>query len=211
MTEDTLLYLLHVLGFAGFLWLGYYALTRGARGLTATLTGAAAVVTACFFFFGGLTWALHGAPATEAVSRLTWWTDVAPIPIWLHLSMSLTPHAAAARWRWPAVLGGYAGGAVLVLLGTVGDLLRDYSGRGHGPVGGPGPLYPLYVVYLFVCVGGAVVSFVTLNRAAARPRRHGGKATSGPGGRRGCAPHGGAAAGGGHAVLPGRRRLPGPG
>ena len=67
MAEMTPLFIVHVLGFAGFLWLGLYALARGDGKDIAAVTGIAALASACFFLSGGLLMALRGGPETVSV------------------------------------------------------------------------------------------------------------------------------------------------
>lgn len=160
MSEAIPLFVVHLLGFAGFLWLGLYALTHGMRRSAATLTGTTALVTACFFLEGSLLEALHGAAATPAVSRALWWADVVPIALWLHLSLRLNPQAAQARWRTPVLGATYSGAALLILAGTATDLVNDYR---HSPVAA-GPAYALYTAYLLLCTGFAVVNFASMSR-----------------------------------------------
>src|SRR5947209_7806826 len=54
MPGETALFLVRLVGFAGFLWLGLYVVTRGDRGHVATLFGLTALATAGFFLSVGL-------------------------------------------------------------------------------------------------------------------------------------------------------------
>src|SRR5256714_8649841 len=160
MLEATPLFIVHVLGFAGFLWLGLYALAHGDGKPIAAVTAIAALASACFFLSGGLLMALRGGPETVSVNRATWWADVVPVALWLYLSLRLNPASAQARWR-AAVLWTTAGaGALLILFGTATNLVNDYD---HVPVSA-GPAYALYAVYLLLCTGFAVVNFVQMSR-----------------------------------------------
>lgn len=172
VSESGPLYIVHLLGFAGFLWLGLYALSRGDGRRLSTLTGLAALCTACFFCAGGVLIAADGATWSGAINRATWWADVLPIALWLHLSLLLNPGSLSARWR-PAVLWAYYGAAaLLILVGMATNALNDYSRQ---PVSA-GPLWPLYLAYVALGTGGAAANF-----AALRPsrRRAGGRVQKG--------------------------------
>lgn len=165
MSEAVPLFVLHAVGFAGFLWLGLYALTRGDRGPVATLTGATALVTACFFVSGALNSLQTDHRTAALLQRLTWWDNILPIALWLHLSLRLNPRAEIARWRRPALLGAYGLAVALSVVGMATNLVRDYTGSSIlGPVTA-GPLYPLYVAFLLGGTGVAVVNMVGLRRA----------------------------------------------
>ena len=163
MSEAIPLFVVHLVGFGGLLWLGLYALTRGDGKSVAILTGITALVSAFFFFEGGLLQALHGAPIAVAVNRGLWWADVVPIALWLHLSVQLNPRAVRARWRLPVLGAAYGVALLLILFGTATNLLNDYS---HIPVVA-GPAYGLYAAYLLLCTGFAVVNFA--NTGGTRP------------------------------------------
>src|SRR5437868_3025480 len=98
MAAETPLFLLHVIGFAGFLWLGLYVFARGQRGSVATLTCLSSSATCLFFLYGAILMSLHDGPADLwlAIDRLGWACDVLPIALWLHLSIRLNPDAAHA-------------------------------------------------------------------------------------------------------------------
>ena len=163
MSEAIPLFVVHLVGFVGLLWLGLYALTRGDGKSVAILTGITALASAFFFFEGGLLQALHGAPITVAVNRGLWWADVVPIALWLHLSLQLNPRAVQARWHLPVLGATYGAALLLILFGTATNLLRDYT---HIPVAA-GPAYGLYAAYLLLCTGFAVVNFA--NTGGTRP------------------------------------------
>ena len=163
MSEYVPLFLVHVVGFSGFLWLGLYALARGDRGQIATLTGAAALVTASFFFAGALNAAQTDARAAALIQRLTWWDTVLPITLWLHLSLRLNTRSITASLRRPVLVSAYGLTAVLIVLGMATNLLRDYSGAGHGGQVGVGPFYWLYVVCLLAGTGLAALNVMGTN------------------------------------------------
>jgi hypothetical protein len=152
---------LHVIGFTGFLWLGLYILVRGDHGPIASLLGATALVTCAYFLTGGLLEAAHDAPAATwlAIARLSFWTDVLPIAMWLHLSLRLNSHLALWRWRTPTIWGVYGLAAVLILLGTATTLVSQYRGLRNDP---PGPLFGVYVAYLLICTSLALANIAQL-------------------------------------------------
>src|SRR5919198_6669521 len=128
MSGETALFLLRLVGFAGFLWLGLYVVPRGARGHVATLFGLTALAPAGFFLSVGLLSAAQDGPATVPISRASWWASVLPLALWLHLSLDLNPRTARTRWRRPALWAAYGGATLLALLGTATNLVRDYGG-----------------------------------------------------------------------------------
>jgi hypothetical protein len=165
MTEATANYLLHLLGFAGFLWIGLYVLARGDRGPIASLTGLTALATACYCFFS----ALSGVPGmgqhSVTFSRISWWASVLPATLWLHLSLRFNPHAAHAPWRTPVLWVNYPLGVTLAVLGSVSDVVRDY----HHPVptsaAVAGPLFPIYIVYMVAAAGFAAYNLSRMGAA----------------------------------------------
>ncbi len=161
--SHTALFLLHVLGFGGFVWLGLYTLTRGDRGPVALLTGVTALVTACFFLSGGLLSAPHHTRDTVLwINRVFWGAAVLPVALWLHLSIRLNPHAAAARWRGPVLWVAYGAAALLTLSGMSTDLVNNYHTAMPTTPVIAGPLYIVYVIFLFSCVGFSVVNLSML-------------------------------------------------
>lgn len=159
-SETGPLYVVHLLGFAGFLWLGLYALAHGDGRRISAVTGLAALCTACFFFAGGLLIAAHGAAWSATINRLAWWADVLPIALWLHLSLLLNPHTISARRRRALLWADYGVAALLIVAGMTTNAINDY---GHHPVVA-GPAYALYLAYVALCTVAALV-----NLASARP------------------------------------------
>ncbi len=155
-------FLILVLGFAAFLWLGLYVLARGDRGSISVLLGAAALTTAVFFLQASLQRVLADAPgARDTLARLTWWTNIIPIALWLRLSLSLRRRIAGAPdASQRAALSRLAYGAALVLslLSMSTNLVVDY---GHATIT-PGPLYAVYLAYLLVGTSVAVVNLSPL-------------------------------------------------
>jgi hypothetical protein len=162
MPGETALFLVRLVGFAGFLWLGLYVVTRGDRGRVPTLFGLTALATACFFLSVGLLSAVQDGPATVPISRASWWASVVPVALWLHLSLDLNPRTARTRWRRPVLWAAYGAATLLALLGTATNLVRDYGTTVAGHPVAAGPAYALYVAYLLVCVGLAAMNFGVL-------------------------------------------------
>ncbi len=166
MASETPLFVLHVIGLAGFLWLGLYVVARGQRSTVSVLTGSTALATALFFLYGSVEEALHDGPASVwlTLDRFGWFCDVLPITLWLHLSLCLNPHAVSGRWRQPLLWANYSAAALIVILGTGTNLVRDYIAIHHDPAG---PLYGLYTGYLLICTGLAAINLVALLRVTA--------------------------------------------
>lgn len=165
-SETGPLYVVHLLGFAGFFWLGLYALAHGDGRRISAVTGLAALCTACFFFAGGLLIAAHGAAWSATINRATWWADVLPIALWLHLSLLLNPHTVSARRRHAVLWADYGVAALLIVAGMTTNAINDY---GHQPVMA-GPAYALYLAYVALCTVSAVVNFASV-RPPHRPAR----------------------------------------
>jgi len=166
MEETVPLFVLHLLGFCGFLWLGLYALTRGDRGRVSTLTGITAILTSGFFFQGGLLFAFRGgadAGVAAAIQRVDWWFNVVPVAFWLHLSMHLNPRVKAASWRRPVLRCAYAAAAALTVLGTGTDLIINFD---HRPTVA-GPLFILYAAYLLALTALAAFNLSRIGTAVA--------------------------------------------
>jgi hypothetical protein len=164
MGSDSALFVVHLLGFAVFLWHGLYVLTRGDRGPIARLTGCTALATGALFGFGGVLEALRANPVSlqVAVDRAQWWASVLPAVLWLHLSFRLQGGALDTRPQRRLIQAAYAAAAVLILLGTFTDLIRKYSD--HGSLDTAGPLYVAYVAFLFVCAGLALIKLMWKRR-----------------------------------------------
>jgi hypothetical protein len=170
MASDTPLFVLHVIGLAGFLWLGLYVVARGQRSAVSTLTGSTALATALFFLYGCALEVLHDGPAGVwlALDRLGWFCDVLPMTLWLHLSLCLNPHTTTVSWRQPLLWANYGAAALIVILGTGTNLVRDYVTFLRDPAG---PLYGLYTGYLLICTGLAAVNLAALLRGAGAHRQ----------------------------------------
>lgn len=162
MAAETPLFLVHLLGFAAFLWHGLYVLSRGDGGHIARLTAITALVTCCLFGFSGFQEAIHTSPMDTRVlvDRLIWWAAVLPGALWLHLSLSLNLRAAAASWRRPTILVGYGAALALIALGAVTDSIRHYDTGGVPDAAGP--LYILYVLFILACAGMAAAALATM-------------------------------------------------
>lgn len=166
MSADTVTYLINFLGFAGFLWIGLYAVARGDRGRLALLTGATAVSTGCFFFFNSWLKSAYGDPAV-ALNHCSWWASVLPATLWSLLSMELDRHAMRVPWRTPFVWANVTLATLLVTLGTFTNLVRDYAHPAAGHPVGAGPLFVVYVAYLLACF--AFSAFCLIRMALSGP------------------------------------------
>lgn len=162
LASESPLFVIHLIGFAAFLWQGLYVLSRGERGQVALLTGAAALATAALFGFGCLFEAIPAGSIAlrQDVDRVQWWASVAPAVLWLHLSMRLQGAAAATPGRRMFIQGAYVVAALLTVLGTFTDLVRHYV---HSdPPDTAGPLYAVYLVFLLVCAGLALANLARM-------------------------------------------------
>lgn len=160
MGSGSAVFVVHLLGLAAFLWNGLYILTRGDDGPVARHTAITVLITATLFGFGGLleSFGPRSLDLIRTIDRISWWSAVAPAALWLHLSLRLQP-GMAAGWR-TLVGGAYAVAAVLVVLGTFTNLVRDYTPL--GALDTAGPLYIVFVVYLLLCTGLASFNLLRL-------------------------------------------------
>ena len=158
---DTALFVVHVLGFAAFFWYGLYVLTRGDGGRVARLTGITALATAALFGFGSLLEALNTVSRENRLilDRAQWWSGVAPAALWLQLSFHLGG-TWEIRSRQLIIQVAYGAAAVLIVLGTFTDLVRNYPSR--GALDAVGPLYIVYIMFLLACAGLALANFLRL-------------------------------------------------
>ena len=172
MSNSAVLFLIQLLGYVGFLWLGLYILSRGDSGRVAALTGTTALLTACFFLFSALTRRIPDLDALRSVDRAGWWSAVLPPVLWLHLSLRLNPGAVRPTLRRPAIALAYGAAALITLLGLSTDLLRNYHDRAATlDVPTPaGPLYGLYVAFLLGCAGFAALNLIRMVRPVAQPQ-----------------------------------------
>jgi hypothetical protein len=183
MNAAAVQFLIQLLGFVGFLWLGLYVVARGMHDHVSRLAGITALTTSCLFLTGGIAATLHSIrPSLQiAFLHLMWWASVLPAACWLNLSMHLSPRIPGAWWRRPAIYSAYAAAALITVLGTGTDLIRASSHDGSRSVSGP--LYPLYAGFLFVCAGFAVVNLarlrapvgVAIDDPSRRPATHDGE------------------------------------
>jgi hypothetical protein len=154
MTEQTANFLIDLLGFVCFLWIGLYVLAHGDRGRIASLTGMTALLSSCFFFFNGVLSVVTG-PAAVGVNRASWWASVLPVTLWLHLSLRLNAQVARAPWRTPLIRLNYAVGIAITVVGMATNLFRQYDHPIGDRVVTAGPLFPLYILYLISSAGFA--------------------------------------------------------
>ena len=159
MDFDTAAFVVHLLGLAAFLWNGLYILTRGEGGSMARHTALTVLTTAALFGFGGLLEAVdpHSIDLLRSIDRLSWWSAVIPAALWLHLSLRLQL-GAAGEWRRSLLWAAYAVAAVLIVLGTFTNLVRDYDSR--VALDTAGPLYIVFVLYLVICTGLASLNLI---------------------------------------------------
>lgn len=168
MTAASLVFLIQLLGFVGFLWLGLYVLTRGERDRISRLTAISSLAVCCLFLTGDTASTIHpvNPELQSSFLRIMWWTSVMPAALWLHLSLRLIPRAEEPSWYRPVIYSAYALGAIFTLLGTTTNLVNRFVDNGN--TSPTGPLFHPYQVYLLVCAGFAVVS---LDQMRALPRR----------------------------------------
>ena len=182
MSDETPLFVVHLLGFVAFFWHGLYVLTRGDRAGISRLTATTALVTSGLFFTQGLAQAFNSGTLDQQVlvDRIIWSFNVVPAALWLHLSLRLNPYAAAKPWRLPVIYAAYGAAVVICLLGTFTELI--YAHRVHGHVHAAGQLYLLYVVYVLACAGLALMNLVQMQAPGARMVQEQASATTvGPG------------------------------
>ena len=169
MSEATADYLVHLLGFSSFLWIGLYMISRGDGGRVATLTGATALATAGFFLCNGLL-SLTTGHAAVTLNRVTWWASVVPATLWLQLSLQLNPRALQAHWYRQLTWLNLGAGLAIVLLGTLTNAIRDYRYTGNpNHAVNTGPLFVIYVIYLFFCAGYATYNLSCIRQSEAQP------------------------------------------
>lgn len=161
MGSNDAAFVVHVLGLAAFLWNGLYILARGDGGSIARHVAISVLATAALFGFGGLMESLNpGSVALlRTIDRASWWSAVAPAALWLHLSLRLQPKGRA-NWHRPVIWTAYAAGALLIVLGTATNLVRDY--RPSGALDTAGPFYGVFAGYLLICTGLASVNLLRI-------------------------------------------------
>ena len=158
MASETPLFIIHLLGFAAFLWQGLYVLMRSDGERIAILTSVTALAMSALFGFGCVyeVFPPSDFAARLLVDRVEWWSSVLPAALWLHLSMYLRYEDAPAPWRRQAVQAAYVTAAILTVLGTFTNLVRQYMQSVTVDTGGL--LYPVFVVFLLICASWALLN-----------------------------------------------------
>jgi hypothetical protein len=167
MASDTAQFIIHLVGFSAFLWHGLYILTRGDSGWLARLTGVTVLITATLFGFGALLEALESRDSLQTlvlVDRASWWSAVAPAALWLHISLSLHGDREFAGLRRWIVISAYSAAAVLIVLGTFTNAVRNYASAPYLDVAGP--IYLLFVAFLLICTGAASLNILRASLAS---------------------------------------------
>jgi hypothetical protein len=129
------------------LWLGLYIVTRSPRSRVSWLASGTLWALAGYFL-NNLTY-VQGPPG----SRLPWWwgwSVALAVPLWFHLSVLLLPEEAAHRQRWWVPLSYFV---TLNLVAMEAFTPWVFEGTTTEPAlyssaQRPGPLYPLFVLYL---------------------------------------------------------------
>jgi len=165
MAMDLLSTVTAITSFAGLvvsLWLGLYIVTRSPRSRLSWLASGTLWALAGYFL-NNLTY-VQGPPG----SRLPWWwgwSVALAVPLWFHLSVSLLPPESARRQRWAVPLVYF-----LTLNWVAMEAFTPWVVQGlttepslFSSAQRPGPLYPLFALYLT-----AVPLWSTYNIALAR-------------------------------------------
>jgi hypothetical protein len=171
MAGEFLTTLTTVTNFAGLvvsLWLGFYIVTRSPRSQISWLaSGTLWALTG--YFLNNLTY-VQGPPG----SRLPWWwgwSVALAVPLWSHLSVTLLPEEAARRQRWWVPL------VYLVTLNLVAmEAFTPWIFEGvttepslYSSAQQPGPLYPLFVLYLIAVPLLSTYNLTLASRQARNP------------------------------------------
>lgn len=178
MGAVTPLALTQVVVYTAFLWLGLYLLrTGGVKPLI--LVGCAGLFgLAAFFAFSAIGYSQISDTELTALRRWTWWTAVLPAAAWFHfcslLARRLQQHGSQPAPMWtPGIVAVYASAALLSVLTAGTDIVVSYSLPTGDPrlfiVPGPGPAYPVYIVFLAATAGGAL--WYLLRALRGLPRR----------------------------------------
>lgn len=162
--------LTQMIGFAIFLWLGIYLLTRvTVRTPTIVASMIGLFGQAAFFASSALSYNAVDLPQLEALERAFWWTAVLPVATWFHFSCDVAARVPFTRRRGPtrptvptAAIVVYLVAALVIGFGSATDLFLRYSRPVGGDYLGTGPLYVLYMAFLGLAAGAA---FINLARA----------------------------------------------
>jgi hypothetical protein len=152
-------------------WLALYLVTRGEAGRVSLLAAGAAGALALYLLGQVLAGLAPDRGLWEAWQRRTWSGAALAPALWLGVVLALADAEAEvearsrARSAWalgvPGLTAGsvaLALGAVAALLGSATDLVVVWSARA------PGPLYPVFLVYLGGCLLAGLAVAVALWR-----------------------------------------------
>ena len=162
-------YVVQLLGFGSFLWLGCYVLARSETQAASRLAGLTMLAQACFFFSSALVSRQEGEQTTILTLRLFWWDSVLPAAMWYHLTTRLLGADVELRRR-PVILSLYAVAVLGVLAGTATNLLLD-SASARPVAFDPrryevtaGPLYPFFTLYVLCAASLGFANLLALVR-----------------------------------------------
>ncbi len=163
--------LFQIIGFGVFLWLGSYLLVRARRLSPLIVVSVVGLLSqAAFFAAGALTDSTGDTGLLALVERGSWWSTVVPLATWFHFSQ-LTARGerdSVPRLHELPLWLVYIAAGLISLLGGLTDLFVVVEGGRARP----GAAYPVYIAYLALAVGGALVNFArSLRRAAAGPQQ----------------------------------------
>lgn len=163
--------MMHIAGFGAFTWVGLYLLLRATRHTPLIMAGVVCLFAqAAFFASGVLKEVTTDRSFFLLLERGFWWSAVVPIAVWFHFSSLMVQQVheqASLRTSAslsPVVVAVYSVAGALILVGTLSNLITDYSSttlltdRTFAVY--PGPAYSVYMVYNGTVALGALVSFV---------------------------------------------------
>ncbi|GAB4213991.1 MAG: hypothetical protein OHK0022_51860 [Roseiflexaceae bacterium] len=163
--------LFQIIGFGVFLWLGSYLLVRARRLSPLIVVSVVGLLSqAAFFAAGALTDSTTDQGLLALLERASWWSTVVPLATWFHFSRLI---ARSGREHVPRLHElplwlVYVAAGLISLLGGLTDLFVVVEGGRTRP----GVAYPVYILYLVLAVGGALINFVrSLRRAAVHPQQ----------------------------------------
>ncbi|HEU4327631.1 MAG TPA: hypothetical protein VFS21_31110 [Roseiflexaceae bacterium] len=163
--------LFQIIGFGVFLWLGSYLLVRARRLSPLIVVSVVGLLSqAAFFAAGALTDSTDDPGLLALMERGSWWSTVVPLATWFHFSrlIARSDRDSVPRLHELPLWLVYIAAALISLLGGLTDLFVVVEG---GQIR-PGAAYPVYIVYLALAVGGALVNFVrSLRRATTGPQQ----------------------------------------
>ncbi|HEY3078871.1 MAG TPA: hypothetical protein VGM69_03095 [Chloroflexota bacterium] len=143
-------------------WLALYLVTRGEAGRVSLLAAGAAGALAVYLLGQALAGLATDPALWEAWQRRTWWGAALAPALWLGVILALADaeaEAPAARRAWS--VAALALGGAAAALGIATDLVVAWS------TPAPGRLYPVFLLYVWVCLLAALGVVVTLWRRSA--------------------------------------------